>query len=107
LAEVARRIIPDLDSEKAHVGEYVGIRPGTDKRDYQIHLDYPKRWIAAAGIRSTGMCSVISRITNALCSINDYVKSTNTLTLALSISLFAFRTHGESGDRSPCYPFAP
>jgi glycerol-3-phosphate dehydrogenase len=73
LAEVARRIIPDLDSEKAHVGEYVGIRPGTDKRDYQIHLDYPKRWIAAAGIRSTGMCSVISRITNALCSINDYV----------------------------------
>jgi len=55
LANVVRRILPDLDIAQAHVGEYVGIRPGTDKRDYQIHVDYPKRWIAAAGIRSTGL----------------------------------------------------
>jgi len=35
----------------------VGIRPGTDKRDFQIHLLSEKRWIAAAGIRSTGLTS--------------------------------------------------
>jgi glycerol-3-phosphate dehydrogenase len=58
LAQVGVQIIPGLDIDQAHVGEYVGIRPGTDKRDYQIHLDYTKRWIAAAGIRSTGTCHI-------------------------------------------------
>lgn len=58
LANVVQRILPDLDTVKASVGEYVGIRPGTDKRDYQIHVDYSKRWIAAAGIRSTGECVI-------------------------------------------------
>jgi glycerol-3-phosphate dehydrogenase len=62
LAEVGVRIIPGLDIDKAHIGEYVGIRPGTDKRDYQIHLDYTKRWIAAAGIRSTGTCNITNCI---------------------------------------------
>jgi len=50
-----KRIIPGLDTEKDLVGEYVGVRPGTDKRDYQIHLYPEERWIAVAGIRSTGL----------------------------------------------------
>jgi len=49
-----KRLIPDLDVSNL-VGEYVGVRPGTDKRDYQIHLYPEERWIAVAGIRSTGL----------------------------------------------------
>ena len=51
----AKQIIPGLDTEKDLIGEYVGVRPGTDKRDYQIHLFPEKNWIAVAGIRSTGL----------------------------------------------------
>ncbi|VEU38337.1 unnamed protein product [Pseudo-nitzschia multistriata] len=50
-----RRVIPNIDTEKSYVGDYVGIRPGTNHRDYQIHLKPEKRWIAVAGIRSTGL----------------------------------------------------
>jgi len=50
-----RRVIPTIDTEESYVGDYVGIRPGTDHRDYQIHLKPKKRWIAVAGIRSTGL----------------------------------------------------
>lgn len=35
----------------------VGIRPGTDKRDFQIHLSRKINWVAAGGIRSTGLTS--------------------------------------------------
>eukprot|EP00956_Cyclotella_meneghiniana_P023777 scaffold46878_cov72-Cyclotella_meneghiniana.AAC.8 len=37
------------------VGEYVGIRPGTSKRDYQIQLHHSMRFITVGGIRSTGL----------------------------------------------------
>jgi glycerol-3-phosphate dehydrogenase len=51
-----QRIIPQLvDPKAALVGGYVGIRPGTDQRDYQIHLVPNKQWVAVAGIRSTGL----------------------------------------------------
>jgi len=50
-----KRLIPGLDVKRDLVGEYVGVRPGTDKRDYQIHLYPEERWIAVAGIRSTGL----------------------------------------------------
>jgi glycerol-3-phosphate dehydrogenase len=49
------RIIPDLDPLKQHIGEYVGIRPATEYRDYQISMQAHCNWIAAAGIRSTGL----------------------------------------------------
>ena len=55
LDSIIKRVIPNLDVKKALVGEYVGIRPGTDQRDYQIHLFPSKNWIAVAGIRSTGL----------------------------------------------------
>mmetsp|Transcript_13817 Transcript_13817/g.30884 ORF Transcript_13817/g.30884 Transcript_13817/m.30884 type:complete len:508 (-) Transcript_13817:993-2516(-) len=55
LDEHVRRVIPHIDTEAAHVGDFVGIRPGTDRRDYQIHLNPKKQWVAVAGIRSTGL----------------------------------------------------
>jgi glycerol-3-phosphate dehydrogenase len=54
LDEYAQKVIPGLDPESDCIGEYVGIRPGTDKRDYQIHLFPAEQWISVAGIRSTG-----------------------------------------------------
>ena len=55
LADLGTKILPGLDPKADFVGEYVGIRPGTDKRDYQIHAYPERRWISAAGIRSTGL----------------------------------------------------
>jgi glycerol-3-phosphate dehydrogenase len=55
LEEHAKRIISSLDVNATYVGDYVGLRPGTDKRDYQIHTFSRSNWIAAAGIRSTGL----------------------------------------------------
>lgn len=55
----AKRIIPGLDTEKDCIGEYVGVRPGTDQRDYQIHLFPDKHWISVAGIRSTGLTATL------------------------------------------------
>lgn len=55
LATIAKRIIPNLDIEKDYIGDYVGIRPGTDQRDYQIHLQPNINLCTASGIRSTGL----------------------------------------------------
>ena len=72
LTSFALRIIPDLDPIKQHVGEYVGIRPATDYRDYQICMTPQRNWIVAAGIRSTGLTASLGigrHITNLLQSI--------------------------------------
>ena len=37
------------------VGEYVGIRPGTDRRDYQIRLHARSGFVTVGGVRSTGL----------------------------------------------------
>jgi glycerol-3-phosphate dehydrogenase len=55
LAKNGKRILRELDLSNDQIGEYAGIRPGTDRRDYQISFDYSRRWISAAGIRSTGL----------------------------------------------------
>lgn len=55
LDAIIQRIIPEVDTTNDYVGEYVGIRPGTDQRDYQIHLMPKQQWVAVAGIRSTGL----------------------------------------------------
>lgn len=66
-----RRVIPEIDTERSHVGDYVGIRPGTDHRDYQIHLNPRNKWIAVAGIRSTGLTASlgIGNYVNRLLSV--------------------------------------
>jgi glycerol-3-phosphate dehydrogenase len=45
----------DANFDPTVVGEYVGIRPGTSKRDYQIHLCCRANFITVGGIRSTGL----------------------------------------------------
>jgi glycerol-3-phosphate dehydrogenase len=55
LDSIIQRVIPHLDVDQDLVGEYVGIRPGTDQRDYQIHFTPEQQWMAVAGIRSTGL----------------------------------------------------
>jgi glycerol-3-phosphate dehydrogenase len=55
LSNHVKNVLPKMKPDQQHVGDYVGIRPGTNHRDYQIRL-YPKQhWIVAAGIRSTGL----------------------------------------------------
>jgi glycerol-3-phosphate dehydrogenase len=52
---IAKRTIPSLDPIGQHLGDYVGIRPGTNHRDYQIHTIPTKQYVVVAGIRSTGL----------------------------------------------------
>ena len=55
LTNLGKKILPNLNPVRDYVSDYVGIRPGTDKRDYQIHAYPISCWISAAGIRSTGL----------------------------------------------------
>jgi glycerol-3-phosphate dehydrogenase len=55
LTSFALRLVPDLAPHEQLIGEFVGIRPATDLRDYQIHLTAESNWVVAAGIRSTGL----------------------------------------------------
>jgi glycerol-3-phosphate dehydrogenase len=73
-----QRVIPGIDTKKAYVGDYVGIRPGTDQRDYQIHLFPNEHWIAVAGIRSTGLTASLgigNYVVRHLRSVLDVPKS--------------------------------
>lgn len=55
LTKYAIHILPNLKPQEQYVGEYCGIRPGTDLRDYQVKTFSDRHWITAAGIRSTGL----------------------------------------------------
>jgi glycerol-3-phosphate dehydrogenase len=55
LTKYTMQIIPNLKPQEQYVGEYCGIRPGTDLRDYQVEMFADRHWITAAGIRSTGL----------------------------------------------------
>ena len=55
LVSHAKRVLgPQFDDTKL-IGDYVGIRPGTNQRDYQIHLHHGAQFITVGGIRSTGL----------------------------------------------------
>lgn len=47
------------------VGQYVGLRPATQYRDYQIRCFADQQWISVSGIRSTGL--------SASLGISEYV----------------------------------
>jgi len=51
----ASRILGHTFNNKELIGQYVGIRPGTTKRDYQIQLHTKSNFITVGGIRSTGL----------------------------------------------------
>lgn len=51
-----RRILPNLPiTDETIIGEYVGLRPATNHRDYQIEVNAHRRSLVCAGIRSTGL----------------------------------------------------
>lgn len=55
LASHASRVLGRSVDANEVAGEYVGIRPGTSKRDYQIYLHHKAKFITVGGIRSTGL----------------------------------------------------
>ena len=55
IAHASRILGPTFDNKKQLIGQYVGIRPGTNKRDYQIQLHTKSNFITVGGIRSTGL----------------------------------------------------
>ncbi len=38
---------------------YAGLRPATERKEYQVRFDYEHRWISVSGIRSTGLTSAL------------------------------------------------
>ena len=98
----AKRIIPGLDAEKDLVGEYVGLRPGTDQRDYQIHFFPDKNWIAVAGIRSTGLTAslgignYVARNLRAVLESSDHTPTVTTTPLP-SLSTMIDDFHKRNG----------
>ena len=55
LARHASRVLGRELGKADAAGEYVGIRPGTSRRDYQIRLHPTANFVAVAGVRSTGL----------------------------------------------------
>jgi len=55
LTSHASRILGHTFNNKQLIGQYVGIRPGTTKRDYQLQLHTKSNFITVGGIRSTGL----------------------------------------------------
>lgn len=65
LVKIGKRILPELVTEDT-VMDYVGIRPGSDKRDYTIQMNVEKKWITCAGIRSTGLTASLGIASHVL-----------------------------------------
>lgn len=55
LMKYSHSVLPTLQSTALVVGDYVGLRPATEHRDYQIQLKPSQRWLTVAGVRSTGL----------------------------------------------------
>lgn len=56
LDQFALHVLPSLNASGYQVVcDYVGIRPATTERDYQIRAHHRSSWITVAGIRSTGL----------------------------------------------------
>ena len=55
LKDYCYSVLPQSRQTADVVGDYVGIRPATEYRDYQIRFDPTHRWLTVAGIRSTGL----------------------------------------------------
>jgi glycerol-3-phosphate dehydrogenase len=100
LEQHGRRILPEIftssnsksnSSSSNYIGEYVGIRPGTSQRDYQIH-SYPlTNWITVGGIRSTGLTAslgigrYVARMVAPLLLITSSVSSSTSSSSSVSL----------------------
>ena len=59
LTENGRRILPALLAEEV-TATYAGLRAATEHNDYQIACHHDQRYVAVAGIRSTGLTSALA-----------------------------------------------
>ncbi len=59
LIEKGRKILPTLVDEEV-TAAYAGLRAAHNLGDYLIEVDPPKRYVIAAGIRSTGLTSAMA-----------------------------------------------
>jgi glycerol-3-phosphate dehydrogenase len=106
LSSVARMIIPALNTDEAYIGSYVGIRPGTDKRDYQIHATPGLNYIAAAGIRSTGLTASLGIGRHVVYLLGSFVPDPDSkpkiLTTPLPSTSYLVRQYHERGKSCVC-----
>ncbi|XP_012943891.1 uncharacterized protein MG039 homolog [Aplysia californica] len=54
LSTHAKNVIPQLE-DLMPIGNFTGVRPATEYKDYQIRSYPDKKWISVSGIRSTGV----------------------------------------------------
>ena len=81
LDDHGRRILPGIDPVRDLKGEYVGIRPGTDHRDYQIRA-FPKHaWLTVGGIRSTGLTASLGISRHVVQTLLPTVLQSETISL--------------------------
>lgn len=90
------------------VGDYVGIRPGSNHRDYQIHLFPNQNWLTCAGIRSTGLTASLGigrhvvqllQSVGMLSSSSDRSKQHSTKTVPLPPVAVLAQAYRDSGNR--------
>lgn len=58
LKSVGQSVLPQLSQHQV-TAVYAGIRPATQARDYQIHMDEKRHYLCIGGIRSTGLSAAL------------------------------------------------
>jgi glycerol-3-phosphate dehydrogenase len=58
LADKAAELVPALANVPVNA-IYAGLRPATEKKEYRVHLDAERGYIALGGIRSTGLTAAL------------------------------------------------
>lgn len=58
LIRKACTLLPAL-REATVTATYAGLRPATERKEYQVRFDPERRWISVSGIRSTGLTSAL------------------------------------------------
>ncbi|MFO1435014.1 MAG: NAD(P)/FAD-dependent oxidoreductase [Gammaproteobacteria bacterium] len=58
LIEQGEKILPALRTQPVNA-IYAGLRPATERKEYQVAIDGEQRWITVAGIRSTGLTAAL------------------------------------------------
>ncbi|XP_041373493.1 uncharacterized protein MG039 homolog [Gigantopelta aegis] len=67
LMESACNTVPSLMDYNI-IGEYTGVRPATQYKDYQIRSHQDRKWITVGGIRSTGVSACLG-ISSHVCDL--------------------------------------
>lgn len=68
LMDRARGILPGLLDEQV-TAVYTGLRAATESSDYQIHVDYRRRYACLGGVRSTGLTASMAIAEHAVAEL--------------------------------------